>query len=142
MLVGVSLKIALGMFYLRIAIERWHIRVIKSIVVATAIFGFACLFLVIFQCVPGTSIPPSPNSWPHSRISTESCTVSTFWLIYPANENCIPVVAQNGLAFTLNALNACADWTLGTIPFFLVKNLQLSFLTKMLVAGILAFAAV
>lgn len=57
MLVGVSLKIALGMFYLRIAIERWHIRVIKFIVIATAIFGFACLFLVVFQCVPGTHIP-------------------------------------------------------------------------------------
>jgi hypothetical protein len=68
--------------------------------------------------------------------------VSTFWLVYPANDQCIPIPAQNGITFTLNALNACTDWILGTLPFFIVKNLDLSFPTKMLVAGILAFAAV
>lgn len=55
-LVGVALKIALGMFYLRIAIERWQILVIKAIVFGTAIFSVACLCLVIFQCIPGTRV--------------------------------------------------------------------------------------
>jgi hypothetical protein len=55
-LVGVGLKTALGLFYLRIAIERYQISVIKFIVIGTAIFGFVCLFLVIFQCIPGRSI--------------------------------------------------------------------------------------
>lgn len=39
-------------------------------------------------------------------------------------------------------MNACADWILGTLPVFMVKNLRLSLLTKVLIAGILAFAAV
>jgi hypothetical protein len=39
-------------------------------------------------------------------------------------------------------MNACTDWILGTLPFFWVKNLNLSFATKMMVAGLLAFAAV
>jgi hypothetical protein len=68
--------------------------------------------------------------------------VAKFWLVYPANDQCIPIPAQNGITFTLNAMNACADWILGTLPFLMVKNLRLSFSTKILVAGILAFAAV
>jgi hypothetical protein len=55
-LVGVGLKIALGIFYLRIAIERWQVLVIKFIIYGSAIFGFVCLFLVVFQCIPGRSI--------------------------------------------------------------------------------------
>jgi hypothetical protein len=68
--------------------------------------------------------------------------VYTFWTIYPANDQCIPIPAQNGITFTLNALNACTDWILGTLPFFIVRSLNLSFRTKMMVAGLLAFAAV
>jgi hypothetical protein len=55
----VALKIALGMFYLRIAIERWQILVIKAIVFGTAIFSVACLCLVIFQCIPGMRVSQS-----------------------------------------------------------------------------------
>jgi hypothetical protein len=57
MLVGVGLKIALGIFYLRIAIERWQIVLIKAIIFASAGFGVACLFLVVFQCIPGKIMP-------------------------------------------------------------------------------------
>ena len=67
--------------------------------------------------------------------------VSTFWLVHPANDRCIPVPTQNGITFALNAMNACTDWILGTLPFFMVKNLNLSFGTKIMVAGLLAFAA-
>jgi hypothetical protein len=52
-LVGVWLKIALGIFYLRIAIERWQILLIKFIILGSAGFGLVCLFLVVFQCIPG-----------------------------------------------------------------------------------------
>jgi hypothetical protein len=141
-LVGVWLKIALGIFYLRIAIERWQILLIKSIILSSAAFGFVCLFLVVFQCIPGRSMPSFYIPVPSSPSSTEWCAVSTFWLIYPSNDRCIPIPAQTGITFTLNALNACTDWILGTLPFFIVKDLDLSFRTKMLVAGILAFAAV
>ncbi|OAL05204.1 hypothetical protein IQ06DRAFT_66478 [Phaeosphaeriaceae sp. SRC1lsM3a] len=119
-LVGVGLKIAIGIFYLRIAIERWQILLIKCIIFGCAGFGIVCLFLVVFQCIP----------------------VNTFWLVYPANNRCIPIPAQNGITFALNAMNACTDWILGTLPFFMVRHLNMSFRTKMLVVAILAFAAV
>jgi hypothetical protein len=58
-LVGVMLKIALGIFYLRIAIERWQIVLIKVIIIASGSFGVACVFLVVFQCIPGKIISQS-----------------------------------------------------------------------------------
>ncbi|KAJ4342006.1 hypothetical protein N0V87_001332 [Didymella glomerata] len=42
----------------------------------------------------------------------------------------------------LMAVNAAADWILGTLPFFIVWDLQMKLKTKLLVAGILAFAAI
>lgn len=57
-LVGVGLKIAIGIFYLRIAIERWQILLIKCIIFGCAGFGIVCLFLVVFQCIPGTITTP------------------------------------------------------------------------------------
>jgi hypothetical protein len=67
-LVGVSFKIALGIFYLRIAFERWQILLIKCVVFGSVMFGFVCIFLVVFQCVPGRCIPLfqlSLASWAH-----------------------------------------------------------------------------
>jgi hypothetical protein len=141
-LVGVGLKIALGIFYLRIAIDRWQILLIKFIIFSSAIFGFVCLFLVVFQCIPGKSIPLYRLCSASLATNAEPRIVSTFWLIYPANDQCIPIPAQSGITYALNAMNACTDWILGTLPFFMVRSLNLTFTTKMLVAGILAFAAV
>lgn len=39
-------------------------------------------------------------------------------------------------------MNATADWALGTLPLFIVWDLQMKLKTKALVAGILAFAAI
>lgn len=138
-LTGIGLKVALGIFYLRIAVERWQINVIRFILFGTVIFGSGCIFLVIFQCVPGTS---SHSSATLPSFNADLCAVHTFWTIYPANDHCIPITPQNAITFTLNSMNAVADWILGTVPFFMVRGLNLSFATKMAVAGILAFAAV
>jgi hypothetical protein len=141
-LVGVGLKIALGIFYLRIAIERWQILLTKFIIIGSATFGIVCLFLVVFQCIPGRNIPLFYSFATSAVANTDQRIVSTFWTIYPANDQCIPKPAQNGITFALNAMNACTDWILGTLPFFMVRHLNLSFRTKMMVASLLAFAAV
>lgn len=48
-----TLKIALGIFYLRVAMKRWHIWCIKLLMAGTVLFGFTYFFLVMFQCIPG-----------------------------------------------------------------------------------------
>jgi hypothetical protein len=47
-----------------------------------------------------------------------------------------------GITYALAAVNAAADWAFGTLPFFIVWDLQMKLKTKALVAGILAFAAI
>lgn len=47
------LKISLGIFYLRVAMQRWHVRVIKMLMAGTVFFGGCYFFMVMFQCIPG-----------------------------------------------------------------------------------------
>jgi hypothetical protein len=47
-----------------------------------------------------------------------------------------------GITYALAAVNAAADWAFGTLPIFIVWDLEMKFKTKVLVAGILAFAAI
>ena len=44
--------------------------------------------------------------------------------------------------YTAGALNTVADWTLGTLPIFIVWNLAINRRLKAIVAGILGFAAI
>ena len=47
-----------------------------------------------------------------------------------------------GITYALAAVNATADWAFGILPFFLVRDLEMKFKPKFLVAGIRAFAAI
>jgi hypothetical protein len=67
--------------------------------------------------------------------------VSEFWINHPASEKCISHGPTVGITYALAAVNASADWALGTLPFFIVWDLNMKRTTKALVAGILAFAA-
>ncbi|KAF2706161.1 hypothetical protein K504DRAFT_447889 [Pleomassaria siparia CBS 279.74] len=115
-----TLKIALGVFYLRVAQKPFHIWCIRLLMAGTVLFGSVYLFLVMFQCVP----------------------VSEFWLNHPSSAKCIPEGPTIGITYALGAVNAFADWAFGLLPFFIVWHLRMNIRTKMLVAGILAFAAI
>jgi hypothetical protein len=67
--------------------------------------------------------------------------VFEFWINHPASEKCISHGPTLGITYALSAVNASADWALGTLPFFIVWDLNMKRTTKALVAGILAFAA-
>ncbi|OAF98628.1 uncharacterized protein CC84DRAFT_1158537 [Paraphaeosphaeria sporulosa] len=115
-----TLKIALGIFYLRVALQRWHVFCIKLLMAGTVLFGFVYFFLVMFQCIP----------------------VSEFWNVHPATKRCIDTGPTLGITYALGAANAAADWAFGTLPIFIVWSLQMNLKMKALTAGILAFAAI
>ncbi|KAJ4381705.1 hypothetical protein N0V86_003069 [Didymella sp. IMI 355093] len=119
-LANCTLKFSIGYFYLRVALQRWHIWTIKILMGGTILFSIVYFFLVTFQCTP----------------------VSEFWNNHPASDKCIPAGPTKGISYALAAVNAAADWVLGTLPFFIVWDLQMKLKTKALVAGILAFAAI
>jgi hypothetical protein len=96
----------------------------------------------------------STSSWWHSS-ATLVCSpirdltkkkltleASEFWNNHPASDKCLSAGPTKGITYALAAVNAAADWILGTLPFFIVWDLQMKLKTKMLVAGILAFAAI
>ncbi|KAH8725008.1 hypothetical protein GQ44DRAFT_739818 [Phaeosphaeriaceae sp. PMI808] len=114
------LKFAIGYFYLRVAIQRWHIWSIRLLMMGTVLLGLIYLFLVMLQCIP----------------------ISEFWINHPASNKCLSKGPTIGITYTLAAVNAAADWAFGILPFFIVWGSEMKFKTKMLVAGILAFAAI
>ncbi|KAF2181548.1 hypothetical protein K469DRAFT_671295 [Zopfia rhizophila CBS 207.26] len=113
-----TLKISLGIFYLRVAMQRWHIMCIKILMLGTAFFGGCYFFMAMFQCIP----------------------ISEFWNVHPATNKCIPKAPTTGITYALSAVNAFADWAFGTLPIFIVWDLQMNIRTKILVVSILAFA--
>jgi hypothetical protein len=67
--------------------------------------------------------------------------VSEFWNNHPASSKCIPEGPTTGITYALGAVNAFADWAFGTLPIFIVWDLQMNLKTKIMTVAILAFAA-
>lgn len=104
--------------------------------IGTVLFGLIYFFLVMLQCLPSKS---EPN---YHMMVADITQVSEFWNNHPASSKCIPEGPTLGITYALAAVNAAADWSFGILPFFIVWDLQMELKTKVLVAGILAFAAI
>lgn len=118
-LATVAMKVAIGLFILRVATKPLHIWIVRIVMAATVVFGGAFDFIVVFQC------------WP----------IRSFWTLNPNDGHCISVNILMGLTYGISALNVVADWTFAILPAFVVKDLQMSRRQKGMVAGILALAA-
>jgi hypothetical protein len=129
------LKFSVGYFYLRVAVQKWHIWCIRLLQLGTVLFGLIYFFLVMLQCLPSMYRPTSVPI-PLTMV------VNAFWNQHPASEKCLPKGPTLGITYALAAVNAAADWAFGTLPLFIVWDLKMKTKTKILVAGILAFAAI
>lgn len=114
------LKVSIGLFLLRIAINRVHIWVIRVVIVATVVFSLAYWFVALFQCYP----------------------ISVWWHLTGHEGHCINSHIFVAITFTASSLNSTADWVFGTIPILIVRDLQMNLKTKAIVATLLGFAAV
>ncbi|PGH26763.1 hypothetical protein AJ80_01527 [Polytolypa hystricis UAMH7299] len=114
------LKMSLGAFLLRVTIERVHIWILWFLMVGTGLFGIFYEGIVIFQCRP----------------------ISAFWTVAPNSEHCLSAKVILGSTYTAATLNALVDWTVGILPYFIIRSLQMPTGTKVLVISILAFAAI
>jgi hypothetical protein len=115
-----ALKISIGLFLLRIAINRMHIWIIRWIMILNVVFAVPYCLLCTFQCNP----------------------VSFWWDLNPNHHGkCISPDVIMILTYVVSVLNSVADWTFGLLPFFMVRKLQMKKQTKVLVISILGFAA-
>jgi hypothetical protein len=120
---AVFLKLSVGVFLHRIAINPWHILIIRLMMFCSGVFGTVYLFLAIFQCKP-------ISAWwirKHSPLSKDYG-----W--------CFSNTTIVAVTFVSSGLNSIADWTFGLLSIFIVKDLQMPTKQKRLVAAILGFA--
>ncbi|OJD30167.1 uncharacterized protein BKCO1_6500024 [Diplodia corticola] len=115
-----TLKCSVGLFLLRIAVKRGHTLTIYIMNAANIVLSVAYFFVFIFQCNP----------------------VSSFWTIKPNNEHCLSIHAIEGISYGAATLGSLSDWIFGVLPGFIVYDLQMNKRTKLVVVGILAFAAI
>lgn len=114
------LKIALGIFLLRVASKKAHIWIIRLLMLGTIVFGTSYFFLMLFQCSP----------------------ISQFWTASPSSPKCMDPKIITSTTYVASGITAFADWTFGILPFFIVWDLKMARKAKFMVAGILAFAAI
>jgi hypothetical protein len=110
-----------GIFLGQICIDRSQIIVIWTVCVTFSTFSVYYLFLLIFQCHP----------------------VSYFWIRFiPGSSGaCLSLKLVVDSTYAHGILSAIVDWTLGTIPIFIVWDLRLNIRGKVSVAMILALGA-
>ncbi|CAI6336745.1 unnamed protein product [Periconia digitata] len=115
------LKIAVGLFLLRIAVKRFHIWIIWTIMAVAGVVGTTYTLVVIFQCRP----------------------TSYWWDLDPTHTGtCLSATLVMNFTFVVSALNSFADWTFGLLPILIVKDLQMKRRAKIVVSGVIALAAV
>ena len=113
------LKIALGIFLLRVASKKAHVWIIRLLMIGTIVFGTSYFFLMLLQCNP----------------------ISQFWTVSPSSPKCMNPKIITSTTYVASGITAFADWTFGILPFFIVWDLKMARKAKFMVAGILAFAA-
>jgi len=114
------LKLSLAAFYLQIFIVKWQRWVIIAAVGICTLFSIASFFVAIFQC-------GKPKDY----------------LINEAQLKCLPFDTVIGpLNYTYTALNAATDWVFAILPFFILRNSNMPFRTKVSVYFLLALGAV
>lgn len=115
-------KFTIGVFLLRLAVKPAHIWIIRIVLGVIAAYATAYMGLIVFQCHP----------------------VDYFWLQYAGvpGGHCVKAIIVTIPTYIHTALNAWADWTLGLLPIFVIKDLDMNPRTKVTVMIILALGAI
>ncbi|KAK8129080.1 hypothetical protein PG984_010188, partial [Apiospora sp. TS-2023a] len=119
------LKIATGHFLLRLAADARHIWLLRGLMLSTALLGGAHFFMVLFQCgvqAPETFWEESPRADPGHKCWSDGVVL--------------------GLTYAASATNCLADWAFGLMPVLVVRTLNMPRGARILVAGLMSFAAV
>ncbi|KAK8008275.1 hypothetical protein PG991_010826 [Apiospora marii] len=115
-----TLKVSVGIFLIRIAVNRSHLLILHFLTWGTVLFGIPYAVLSAVQCRP----------------------IDTFWNVSPrAPGRCWDYQVMGAVIHIASALNCFADWVFGVIPFLIVRSLNITRPTKALVAWVLCFAA-
>ena len=105
--------------------------------VGTVVVSVTYFFLILFQCRPSRC----PLVQCFDPIAYLPITVNSIWNDSPVGPRCLKHSVHMGITYFVGVTGAASDWVFGTLPFFIVWGMDMDVKAKMLVAGILAFAA-
>ncbi|KAI1098973.1 hypothetical protein F4804DRAFT_99652 [Jackrogersella minutella] len=115
-------KFTVGVFLLRICSQTWQKSVICTVLLVCLVYGVFFAFMAAFQCRP----------------------VAYYWDRYTgsASGTCFSDGLVTGTTYAGAAVNAVSDWVLGLLPIALVRNLELSRRSKVMVSCTLALGSI
>ncbi|TID01932.1 hypothetical protein CH35J_004663 [Colletotrichum higginsianum] len=115
------LKISVGFFLLRVAVDRPHVWILRVLMAGTVFFGATYLAMVAAQCRP----------------------LSTYWTQGPRTPgHCWPRQVIYVMTIAATVVNTGADFVFGTLPWFIVRSLNIPLGNKIVVVCILGLAAI
>lgn len=114
-------RISIGLFLLRIALQKWHRLVLHTIIGTTAAMTTVYFFLVVFQCSPVS------HFWDRVKGVAGSCDHSE-------------VVQVATLVW--GSFAVVMDWMLGLLPVSILWHLRINRRQKVGIAAILSFGII
>ncbi|KAI1096452.1 hypothetical protein F5B19DRAFT_147474 [Rostrohypoxylon terebratum] len=116
------IKFTVGIFLLRICSQTWQKTVIWSVLFVCLVYSVFFNFMAIFQCRP----------------------VQYYWLQYTTKMEgtCFSDDLIRGTSYAAAVINAISDWILGLLPIALIRKLELSKRSKIMVSCTLALGSI
>jgi hypothetical protein len=113
------LKLAIGLFFMRILVKAWQTTTFKIFLVVSTIYGLFYSLLAIFQCKNPAHL--------FSNILAKKCISDSLLL---------------GASYTYAVMNILTDFTFVIIPIFMLQDSTMDKRSKLSVATIMALGAV
>jgi hypothetical protein len=107
---------------MRITIKRIHIWILYIVMALTVLTGLVFMFIMLLQC------KPLEYFWTRTAFDPD------------VKGYCIDIQIVIAMTYVYSAFAALCDFTVGTLPIFLVSKLQMRKKTKLAVVGILSMA--
>jgi len=117
-----TLKISIGIFFLRIAFRPWHRYIVYAAVGFSTVFSVAYFFFAIFQCGYFTS--------------------ALIFFLRRVTDQCVSRVSNLALALTVGVITTLTDLSFAILPFAVLHRAAISKKEKVIVGFILTLAAV
>jgi hypothetical protein len=116
------LKLSVGLFYLRLSVERWQKGIVWSLMVLSTTFSIALFFMIVFQCgVPDNMV---------------------IFVVKKATKQCLSSKVVESVTYTHAAITAFTDWVFVILPFFILRKSNMQGREKIVVGVLMAFASI
>ncbi|KAF2092831.1 hypothetical protein NA57DRAFT_17324, partial [Rhizodiscina lignyota] len=117
-------RLAVCFLLLRVCIRRWHKIFIYFVMGLNVLFNIYYFFVTVFQCMPVNYL------W------------RQFDPVSPLKGHCVPPTVNGDSVIASTAVSVFTDWSLGLLPIFILRDLQMNIRKKAAIGILLSLASV